>query len=380
MKKVLFTLLFVAVTLTLRAQSNPLNEILVYFSSGVTQDSLIHKGEYRKIARITSTELANSLMKFEIDESTIDVAMPKFNKSDTLTILSDGSRLHQPDMTKLFRIKVKQSDNSNNILRMLNSLPEVAYAERNAISIPCMEPNDQKFIEGEQWNLKNEVFIGNDIHATQAWDVYTGNPNSIIAILDAGFDYHFDLDAKVIGGYDADYGWNAHANKVAGIAAAESNNGAGISGVDWNAKVISKRVDADGITDDYEAIVDAVNYSPNVKVLNNSWNTGGGKDMYGRDIPGDYSVTLGLACAYAYKANRTVVAAVGDYEEYLPGVPVYPAAYDNVIAVGASTNTEDEIIWEKSSSGPHINVVAPGEDIYTYPLYQIRLSNLILCA
>ena len=93
MKKVLFTLLFVAVTLTLRAQSNPLNEILVYFSSGVTQDSLIHKGEYRKIARITSTELANSLMKFEIDESTIDVAMPKFNKSDTLTILSDGSRL-----------------------------------------------------------------------------------------------------------------------------------------------------------------------------------------------------------------------------------------------------------------------------------------------
>ncbi|MFO8236234.1 MAG: hypothetical protein R6U04_12615 [Bacteroidales bacterium] len=107
MKKLLFVLVFVLLTLPFYSQSNSLNDILVYFSNGITQDSLLQKGKYQKTARITSTKLADSLMKFEIEESMIEVAMPKFNKSDTLTVLSDGSRLHQPDMTKLFRIRVK---------------------------------------------------------------------------------------------------------------------------------------------------------------------------------------------------------------------------------------------------------------------------------
>jgi len=190
---------------------------------------------------------------------------------------------------------------------------------------------------------------GADIKATEAWDIYTGNPNNIIAIIDVGVDpSHSDLSGKVLG----DIGYSGrHGTLMAGVAAANTNNGTGIAGLDWNAKILSKRYGDNQAT--YQAIVDAVNYSPNVHVLNNSYYLGSG-----------YSTLVHLAAAYAYKNNRVFVTGMGnDGSSQIQ----YPAAFgQGIIAVGASTRFD--ALWVGSNTGNHIDVVASGEAVRTTDL------------
>jgi subtilisin family serine protease len=102
--------------------------------------------------------------------------------------------------------------------------------------------------------------------------------------------------------------------------------------------------------------VDAVNFSPNVHVLNNSW-----ESTNQDQTPGRYSTTIRQAFAYAYKANRTSVVAMGNHQQTSTGVVAFPAGFDNVIAVGA-TDINDGIA-NFSAQGNHIDVSAPGVGI-----------------
>lgn len=263
-------------------------------------------------------------------------------------------------MSRLYKIELKKGVDVQNIIRQLSSLPEVLYAEPDGISVPCIAPNDTHY-SLRQWSMNNSVNIGRDIHAEAAWDIYKGSSSSIIAILDGGVDRnHVDLNDKITGG-DIGIGsgnWESHGTHVAGIAAAESNNGQGITGVDWNARVHPQRVDLGGDAETYQAIVDAVNYSSNVYVLNNSYALSYEDRRIGR-----YSTTVRQAVAYAYKNNRVFVAAMGNHQGTQPDVIAYPAGYPNVIAVGSTNN--NDVIASSSGNGSHIDVCAPGVGIYS---------------
>ncbi len=309
----------------------------------------------QKAFKFTDEKLKVSLNKMGINDSLIEVALPKFNKSDTLMILKTGERIQQPDMTNLYKIKVPESKKRQDIIDELKKMPEVLYAEPNGKIIHHAIPSDTRF--GDQWGLRNTIRLGADIHAEAAWDIYTGNANNIIAIVDGGTQTtHVDLNDKISGG-DTGFGWGGHGIHVSGIAAAESNNAQGISGVDWQARIHPQRID--NVTDDaatYQAIIDAVNFSSNVHVLNNSW---GLTDEDGNS--GRYSTTVRQAFAYAYKANRTSVVSMGNHQLTQPGVVGYPAGFGNVIAVGATNNAD--VIANFSAQGNHIDVCAPGVDI-----------------
>lgn len=218
------------------------------------------------------------------------------------------------------------------------------FAEKN---IKAQLDEDPAYDDGTQWHLHNDGrddgVVGADIHAPGAWDIFTGSTGITIAIIDTGVDtLHSELVGKATG--DLPEG-NGHGTHVAGLAAARANNNQGGRGVDWNAHILSERIfDAGGYIGDAGAankITTAVNNG--VQVLNNSW---GGPD---------YSSTVGMAFAYAYKMNRTSVAAMGNtgQEEVR-----YPAAYNNVIAVGATTNRDQHSPF--STTGDHIRVAAPG--------------------
>ncbi|MHC1705749.1 MAG: S8 family serine peptidase [Tenuifilaceae bacterium] len=337
------------------AQNNPDKEILVFFVDGVSQDVRTIQGQILKKPRLTKETLKQSLSSVGINESLMEVALPEFNKADTLKFLANGLKVEQPDMTKLYKIKVPEGKKRQDVIRYLNSLPEVLYAEQNGRVAPDVMPTDTRY--DEQWGLKNTIYQGRDIHAEAVWDIYTGNSNNIIAIIDGGTQTtHVDLNDKISGG-DTGFGWGGHGIHVSGIAAAESNNDQGISGVDWNARIHPQRID--NVTDDaatYQAIVDAVNYSPRVFVLNNSWGL-----LDGNGNPGRYSITIRQAFAYAYKANRTSVASMGNHQATLPGVINYPAGFANVIAVGATDYTDGIAYF--SAQGNHIDVCAPGVGI-----------------
>jgi hypothetical protein len=340
------------------SQNNPDHEILVYFADGITQATVTANGKSLTKLNI-SDKLKKSLNKIGIADSSITMALPGYKRADTLKAFNIKEVCTEPDMSKLYRIKVQKDKNRKVLIEELEKLPEILYAEVNGRTRPAGDPIDVDF--PNQWALKNTTNPGNDIHAIGAWDIYKGNPNNIIAIIDGGIPSGIaDLDPKISGG-DTGYGWDGHGGHVAGIAAAVTNNGlkrASIAGVDWYAKIHPQRVDIGDLAANYQAIVDAVNYSPNVHVLNHSYS------IYDSDGNPIYSITVRQAIAYAYKKNRTNVAASGNDQSTHPYVRWYPAGYDKVIAVGATTSSDR--VWPSSSQGDYIDVAAPGNNIISF--------------
>ena len=226
--------------------------------------------------------------------------------------------------------------------------PLAEYAEPNYIIRAVGTPNDPEF--WRQWGLTK-------IGAPQAWDVTTGSSDLIIAIVDSGIDLdHPDLSGKIIPGYDYvngdwvpddDYGHGTH---VAGIAAAWTNNGQGVAGVSWGARLMALKVLNAGGSGSYADVASAVTYAANhgAKIINLS-------------LGGDYdSQTLHDAVVYAHNAGCVLAAATGkDGRSVVP----YPAKYAEALAV-AATDSNDQRAWF-SNYGPEVDVAAPGVRIYS---------------
>ncbi|MDN7023863.1 PKD domain-containing protein [Methanoculleus sp. FWC-SCC1] len=185
-----------------------------------------------------------------------------------------------------------------------------------------------------------------------------------IAVLDTGIDYtHPDLDENYRGGYDfvghdADpMDDNGHGTHCAGIIAAE-DDGSGIVGVAPGAEVYAVKVlDKSGggyISDVVAGIEWAI--ENDIQII--SMSLGGNSDSY----------AFRSACDAAYDAGVLIVAAAGNdgrYSGYGDTVD-YPARYDSVIAVAATDRSDRRASW--SSTGPDVELAAPGVDIYsTYP-------------
>jgi len=187
-----------------------------------------------------------------------------------------------------------------------------------------------------------------------------------VAVLDTGVDaQHPDLKG-IVASYDA-AGHSrkdlpGHGTHVAGIIAARVNNGIGIAGI-ANCKLHVWKVFTDPLSersfekfDDeaYNRALGAVLDSP-AKIINLSL---GGTER---------SRTEEDLISALVDEGTLVVAAMGNgYEE--GNETEYPAAYPNVLAVGAISETKRRVSF--SSTGRHINLVAPGNSILsTVPTY-----------
>ncbi len=175
-----------------------------------------------------------------------------------------------------------------------------------------------------------------------------------IAIIDTGIDYtHPELDNYYQGGYDFVNGDNDpmddhwHGTHCAGIVAAE-NNGIGVIGVAPEVELYGLKVmdsSGSGSTSDVTAAIDWA-IENNIQIISMSLGT-------------DYnSVTLGTACDRAYNEGILLVAAAGN--EGTSSVD-YPAKYDSVIAVAATSSSDTKASF--SNTGPEIELAAPGVSV-----------------
>ena len=214
---------------------------------------------------------------------------------------------------------------------------------------------DPLFNSGDQWALDKTAW--DDAEASGMLPV---NGPAIIAILDTGVDEtHPDLDGRMRSGWStitdtaeaANSDPNGHGTALAGIAAAEVNNGEGIAGVayDSSIEIMSIQVlGADGTGTDLD-IIDGIE---------NATVRGANVILMGFSSP-YYSPALDAAIATAWSEGVVVVAATGNDGSTLAS---YPAGMAHVLGV-TSTDIND-LIPSNSNTGSAL-VAAPGVGIIT---------------
>ncbi|MBV5323623.1 peptidase S8, partial [bacterium] len=231
----------------------------------------------------------------------------------------------------------------------ISACPQVRYVEPNYMaSIADTIPSDPNW--GLQYGLIN-------IRAPQGWDYATGSPAVTIAIIDSGVDLnHADLSAKIVPGYDFVNGDsipqddNGHGTHVAGIAAASGNNGIGIAGVSWGARIMPIKVLNASGNGDFATVAAGI-----------IWATNHGAQVINLSLGGaSASTVLQDAVNYAYGNGVLLAAAAGNTGS---NFVLYPARYPNVIAVGAVDNANNLTAF--SNYGPELDMVAPGASIYS---------------
>ncbi|MFN4151894.1 MAG: S8 family serine peptidase, partial [Candidatus Sericytochromatia bacterium] len=186
-----------------------------------------------------------------------------------------------------------------------------------------------------------------------------GSNNVTIAIIDTGVDTtHQDL-TRTVSGYSAFSGLSpntdphGHGTHCAGIAAATVNNAKGIVGVSPFSKIMPIKVLDSSGRGTTSTVAAGVTFAANVldvKVLSMSLGGGG-------------SSTLQNAINYALSKDKVIVAAMGNNGN---SALSYPAAYNGIIAVGATDSNDTRASF--SQYGNHISVTAPGVNILsTFP-------------
>lgn len=252
--------------------------------------------------------------------------------------------------------------------RMLSKLPDFVDVSPSAYTVELDQvPNDPGF--SGQWGLGR-------INAPTAWDYTTGWAGAAIAVLDTGFNLsHSELDGNLWsgGGFDAanedtDPTWAgngiAHGTQVAGVLLGEGNNSSQLAGVSWRHKLMPVKVfdDVGGGNPDF--IANGINWvcsqrqaGVNVRVINISASTF------------ENRVSLADAIANAEAWGILVVASAGNVGSNNDQTPRYPASYTNanVIAVGATDNTDARAIFNQTQSSSFgansVDLFAPGQSI-----------------
>jgi subtilisin family serine protease len=240
--------------------------------------------------------------------------------TDLSSLAADADAIARIGRTGVYRLRSRSLDAST-LIERLAQRGDVEYAEPNYLVSIADTPNDPSF--PSLWGLENLGQLvggvaglpGADIHAPAAWDVSTGSPNAVVAVIDTGVDYtHDDLAANIwtaskpftvnVGGAPitcaaGTHGFNAilrtcdpmddhnHGTHVSGTIGAVGNNQLGVAGVNWTTRIMGiKFLDSDGggsIADAISSIEFAIGAKQafaasggaNIRVLSNSWSGSG---------------------------------------------------------------------------------------------------------
>ena len=283
---------------------------------------------------------------------------------------------------QVFALVRSDSESESEMLEELRSNPEVLGVTLNYKTHAFSTPNDKYY--SKLWGIKA-------INAESVWDEgYTGSSNIYVAILDTGISYtHEDLAAnfeshtysKNFTSTSSYEDSNGHGSHVSGTIAGVGNNGIGVAGINWQAKLIALKVLDNNGEGYFSWTIDALNYlcnildaHPEINLASVNLSLGGYMSASPQSMKNNNDPIWAAFKAFSDK-NRAVICVaagnenvkVGEYTSQ--GGYAYPGSFigiDNMIVVAAADNNTS---YSRSSfsnySTEYVDVAAPGKSIYS---------------
>ena len=267
------------------------------------------------------------------------------------------------------------------------------FVEVDSVMRPSKVPNDTYY--GEQWWLQK-------IGAPTAWNTTTGSASVLVGVVGSGVSWwHSDLEANLwkdssgVYGWNSCYGgallakyqsvndknilvgdWDGHETHVAGIIGGVSNNGAGVSGVNWNVKIVNVKYDW---------------INQGTSAIDNDWSFGWATDCvsaweYCRQqgckiinfSSGGFAVDVSKAAKLSTNAINTMSVGVDNLRNYgvilvcaagnsaldTDSIKNYPSSLtqDNIVSV-AATDANDNLTDFSCYGKTSVDIAAPGKNI-----------------
>ncbi len=248
------------------------------------------------------------------------------------------------------------------------SVPATQSARATGPTRPAARTAPADLYRGQQWTL-------DALHIPHAWKYSRGN-GVTVAVLDTGVDGHQpDLTGRVIDGPDftghdrrpGSRFWGRHGTSMASIISGHGHGpgaAAGIMGVAPDAKILSIRVtwelgdparsDHAQVEHSRDAIAQGIRYAADHGAQVISMSLGGGKLFY------DGNPLEEAAIKYAETKGVVLVASAGN-DGNAANRRNYPAAYPDVIAVGAIDRAFRPATFTNRHT--YVSVAAPGVEI-----------------
>ena len=291
------------------------------------------------------------------------------------------------------RVKLPENLSIKEALELYRRSEEIEAVQPNYYYRLLSTPNDPQF--SSMYGLQK-------ISAPAAWDLTIGSASTVVAVIDTGAKLdHEDLAANIWtnageinnNGVDDDgngfiddfYGYdffyndsnpsdeNGHGTHTAGTIGAVGNNLSGVTGVNWNVRLMTIKIyDSDGFGTTAAMLINAYNYvrmmknrGVNIRVTNNSY--GGCDEACGYD-----QATKDAIDALGATGVLQVFSA-GNSNQNLETTPFYPTSYTTpgILAVASSTSTDSRSSFSNYGAAS-VDIAAPGSGIlstYTSPLY-----------
>ncbi|MFC1767180.1 S8 family serine peptidase [Candidatus Margulisiibacteriota bacterium] len=352
MKKLLLVLLLISAMLcthVLAEEKYAPGQIIIELSPNVAQLPIGTQSADPSAVSISSTSIKSLNTSYKVNK--IERLFEAKTAPSKFIILDGIERPQVPDLSNFYILHMSEGTDLKKAIAHYDQDPNVISASVNHQNELFLTPNDPKFNNFptyfNQWGLFK-------INAEEAWNITTGSEDLKVAVIDTGVNYnHEDLAGKVINGFDF-VNWDSdpmddhgHGTHVAGIIGAATNNAKGIAGISWDSKILAvKAINSEGwgyTGTSARAIVYAADNG--AKIINMS---------YGSSYNDPYEKA---AVDYAHARGCLLVAAAGNGAS---DSKIYPAGFDNVIAV-ASTDIDDRKS-NYSNFGSWIDLAAPGGD------------------